>query len=140
VIITSWIDKYHFNRYQKSTIVLLNDLNSIIYQRRPIKTFDYEHHQDFPDLYSDTWQLWYTNCLPLVQDCAVIIMFDQKGQCIVLTNQKTDFVSHLIKQDINRIHKSFYRQQNRSWITQRSWIILLPFILYKYFHVFHLCF
>ena len=41
-------------------------------------------------------------------------MFDQKGQCIVLTNQETDFVSHLIKQDINRIHKSFYRQQNRS--------------------------
>ena len=28
VIITSWVDKYRVNRYQKSTIVLLNDLKS----------------------------------------------------------------------------------------------------------------
>ena len=33
------VDKYRVNRYQKSTIVSLNDLSSIIYHL-PIKTFD----------------------------------------------------------------------------------------------------
>jgi hypothetical protein len=36
---------------------------------------------------------WYTNCPPLVQDCTVIIMFDQKGRCMVLTNQESRFFS-----------------------------------------------
>jgi hypothetical protein len=31
VIIISWVDKYCVNRYQKSTIVLLNDVSCIIY-------------------------------------------------------------------------------------------------------------
>ena len=32
MIITSWVDKYCINQNQKSTIVLLNDLSSVIYQ------------------------------------------------------------------------------------------------------------
>jgi len=32
VIITFWVDEDRVNRYQKSRIVLLNDLSSIIYQ------------------------------------------------------------------------------------------------------------
>ena len=41
VIITSWVDKYRVNRYQKSTIVLLNDL-SLLKELRSIhkNTFD----------------------------------------------------------------------------------------------------
>jgi hypothetical protein len=47
--ITSWVNKYRVNRYQKSTIVLLNDSSemSILKELRlvhknthPIKTFD----------------------------------------------------------------------------------------------------
>ena len=32
MIITFWVDEDRVNRYQKSTIVLLNDLSSMIYQ------------------------------------------------------------------------------------------------------------
>ena len=72
VIITSWVDKYCVNRYQKSTIVLLNDVIRI-----------------------SSIYIWYltANCIPLIQDCVAIIMFDQKGRCMVLTNQKADFFS-----------------------------------------------
>ena len=41
-----------------------------------------------PIYYLSTWQLWHTFCLPLEQDCAVIIMFDKKGDVWI---KKADF-------------------------------------------------
>jgi hypothetical protein len=39
MIITSWVDKYRVTQNQKSTIVLLNDFSSIIYQKLMLTEF-----------------------------------------------------------------------------------------------------
>ena len=91
-----WVAKYRVNRYQKSTIVLLNDLlmlkelQLVHKNTRSIKIFDLRRTSSgIPDLYLGTWQLWNINCLPVVQDCVVIMMFDQKEWCMALTNQES---------------------------------------------------
>ena len=87
-------DKYHVYRYQKSIIVLLNDTLMLKEGRFGHKNTPSNQNIRFkvnviriPLLYF--WVL--DSYLPLVQDCVVILLFDQKGQCMVFTNQESRF-------------------------------------------------
>jgi hypothetical protein len=96
VIITFWVDEDRVNRYQKSRIVLLNDLSSIIYQLIYVQNVKPEERLWNIQLSTDNYN-----------DCALPLHNITSGFCKTIHNFETSMLK-----DLRLVHKYTPSNQN----------------------------